>query len=54
MLLVVRKSDGFIIERLEAWLIDAEERAYKAIAENGYKAIEEEITFLGDKIIWVE
>ena len=42
-----------IVFRVNAWLADATETVAKWITRNGYKYHSEEITLMGDMIVWV-
>lgn len=53
MIIVARKSDKKILSRYEAWENGAYENALEDLKGNGYKYINEEITMMGDMIIWV-
>lgn len=53
MILVVRTSDKKILSRYEAWAQGAQTEALKFIQDNGYKVVSDEITLMGDMIIWV-
>jgi len=54
MIIVARKVDGKILSKYEAWARGAYENALEDLTGNGYKYLSEEITFMGDMIIWVE
>ena len=54
MILIVRMSDNKILSRYEAWAQDAYETAIGDVRRNGYEYIKEEITFMGDMVIWVK
>lgn len=54
MIIVARKADGKILSRYEAWARGAYDNAIEDLTGNGYKYLSEEITFMGDMIIWVE
>lgn len=53
-MIYVVNADEKILFRVDAWYIDSEVKANAWIRENGYTPIREEITFMGDKVIWVE
>lgn len=54
MILVVRISDEKILSRYEAWELNSYSNALQDIKGNGYEYIKEEITMMGDMIIWVQ
>lgn len=54
MIKVVRISDNKILSTYDAWVLTSYSDALKDIEGNGYKYIREEITFMGDMIIWVK
>lgn len=53
MIYVVRENDHMILNRYEAWASGAYEKALEDIGTSGYRYIREEITFMGDMVIWV-
>ncbi len=53
MIIIVRKSDNKILSRYEAWERNAYNNAIDDIKGNGYAYISEEITMMGDMVIWV-
>lgn len=53
MIIVVRKADKKILTRYEAWAVNAYQTALDDIRGNGYQYDSEEITMMGDMIIWV-
>jgi len=54
MLLVVRESDGKILSRYEAWQRGVYETARHDIEANGFEHIREEITLLGNLVMYVK
>lgn len=54
MILVARKSDKKVLSKYEAWDLNSYPNALGDIERNGYKYISEEITMMGNMIIWVE
>ena len=54
MIIVAKKADGAIIARYEAWATSAYENALADIDRDGFRYLSEEITFMGDMIIWVQ
>ena len=54
MILVVRKSDDKVLSRYEAWDPNAYTNAMDDIKGNGLEYIGEEITLMGNMIIWVK
>jgi len=54
MIIVAKKVDGAIIARYEAWATGAYENALADIDRDGFRYLSEEITFMGDMIIWVQ
>lgn len=54
MIIIVRISDEKILSRYEAWAQNAYENAMQDIKGNGYEYVKEEITMMGDMIIWVK
>ena len=54
MIIVARKSDKVIIARYEAWATGAYENALADIDREGFRYLSEEITMMGDMIIWVQ
>ncbi len=53
MLLVVREDTREILGKWDAWWIDCEEQADKLIADGNWTVVKEEITFMGNKVVWV-
>lgn len=53
MIIIVRKTDNKILSRYEAWELNAYENAVHDVEANGYTYISEEITMMGDMVIWV-
>ena len=54
MLYVVNRDTDLILGRWDAWYIDCEKEASELIAKSGLEVIDTEITFMGDKVIWVK
>ena len=54
MIMVVRMKDNKILSRYEAWEINSYKNAIDDIKGNGYEYVKEEITFMGDMVIWVK
>lgn len=54
MIIIVRMNDNKILSRYEAWEVDAYENAIGDVRRNGYEYVKEEITFMGDMVIWVK
>ena len=54
MIKVVRRSDNMILGTYEAWATGAYENAIADIDREGFTYLSEEITFMGDMIIWVK
>lgn len=54
MIIVVREKDQKILSKYEAWDSNAYDNAIEDIAGNGYKYDREEITMMGNMIIWVK
>ena len=54
MIIVAKKADGLIIARYEAWATGAYENALADIDREGFNYLSEEITSMGDMIIWVK
>ena len=53
MIIIVRKSDNKILSKYEALELNAYENAVHDVEANGYTYISEEITMMGDMVIWV-
>lgn len=53
MIIVVRESDRKILARYEAWATGAYEHAMADIDGNGHTYLREEITVMGDMVIYV-
>lgn len=51
MIYVVK--DGKILNRCDAWLLNAEGKMRKWISDNGYVLTDVEITFMGDMVMTV-
>lgn len=54
MIKVVRTSDNKILTTYDAWAENAYNHALDYIWCNGYEYIREQITMMGDMIIWVK
>ncbi|MBR0411520.1 MAG: hypothetical protein IJI25_11080 [Eubacterium sp.] len=54
MIMVVRKADNAVIARYEAWATGAYENALADIDRDGFKYLNEEITMMGNMVIWVQ
>lgn len=54
MCYVVRESDELILYRIDAWAMDSYGKALKWAKVNGHEVLRDEITLLGDMIIWVK
>jgi len=57
MIFVVDKNadlNNNIVFRIDAWQMNASTIVAEWIADNGYEFICEEITFMGDKVVWVK
>lgn len=53
MLYIVEKATNKIIERFEAWRPDLNEAVNGYCIAYGYKPLNQEITAMGDMIVWV-
>lgn len=53
MIIIVRKSDNKILSRYEAWETNSYDNAIDDIVKNNYVYLSEEITMMGDMVIWV-
>ena len=54
MLYVVKRDEiGTILARWDAWYIHCTEEAEQFIKDNGLEVLDDEITFMGDRVIWV-
>ena len=53
MVIVALKETGRILNRFEAWATNSVETACRWAVENGYKLLGDEITLMGDMVIWV-
>lgn len=53
MLFIVKRETNEILFRVDAWISDCIDRAAKFIAENGLEYQEQEITMMGDMVMWV-
>lgn len=54
MVLVVELLSKKILARFEAWEEDSIDNAIKWAKDNGYKPMKDEITPMGDMVIWVK
>lgn len=54
MIYVVMKETGEILFEIDAWYVNAEEKVSAWMAENGYTLVNEEITLMGNKVVWVK
>ena len=54
MVYVVEESSKQILFREDAWAYHAVEAAYTYVAMSGLETINEEITPMGDMVIWVK
>ena len=54
MVYVVNKNSDKILNRCDAWVLDAEHLMRKWASENGWVVTDVEITMMGDMVIWVE
>ena len=54
MLLIARKEDGKILAKWDAWDVNCEDNASQYITENSLNVVDDEITFSGNRILWVE
>ena len=57
MIFVVDKNadlNNNIVFRVDSWSANASETVAEWIADNGYTYVSEEITFMGDKVVWVK
>ena len=54
MLYVVKRDEiGTILARWDAWDIDCADKALAFIIAHDLEVLEDEITFMGDRVIWV-
>lgn len=53
MLKVVSMDSKMILFTVDAWEADCIDKACRWIAENGYEFVSNEITFMGDMVVWV-
>lgn len=53
MIIVAKKEDGIILNRFEAWAMNAEQTARHWIKEAGLVLLDIEITMMGDMVMWV-
>ena len=55
MVYVVLKDEiGTILNRIDAWVYGAEDIMKQWIKDSGFTLVEEQITMMGDMILWVE
>lgn len=54
MVMVVRASDERVLYRGEAWELNSIEKALSWATSNGYEPYEDELTIMGNMIIWVK
>ena len=54
MIKVARIRDNKILTTYDAWEANAYRNALDDIRGNGYEYVQEEITMMGDMIIWVK
>jgi hypothetical protein len=54
MVYVVRKSNGEILYRADAWMTNSVESAERFAMEHSMIIIDHQITFNGDMVIWAE
>ena len=54
MVYVVKRDTKEILNRGDAWERGVVDRMYQWIDENGFTAVDDEITFMGDMVIWVK
>lgn len=53
MLYIVELSTNKILFRVDAWCQDCMTQASNYMAINHRKCIKDEITFMGDRVLWV-
>lgn len=53
MIYLVRESDKHILDRVDAWASNGEEKMRKVAKMLGYVVTNIQITMMGDMIIWV-
>ena len=51
---VLNDEIGTILNRCDAWELDASTKMKFWAIHNGYSVIKEEITMMGDMVIWVD
>ena len=54
MVYVVRQSDQKVLNRMDAWVFNSVELMRNWVIDNGMDIIREEITIMGNMVIWVE
>lgn len=54
MIYVVRKDNGKVIYSVDAWYVNAEEKAMDWVKENGYTRVDTLISPMGNMVIWVD
>lgn len=53
MLFVVKEGSQEILFRIDAWDSDCEKKARGFIRNGGWVPVKDEITAMGDRVIWV-
>ena len=53
MIYVVNKETNMVLAKFEAWTEDAMDKAARYVAKAGVEYLDQEITFMGDMVIWV-
>ena len=54
MLYIAKKDEiGTILARWDAWYINCMKEAKEFIEEHNLTVLDDEITFMGDRVIWV-
>ncbi len=54
MVFVVNKADNKILNRIDAWIDGAVQEMRDWCKKKGWIIVDDEITFMGDMVIWVE
>lgn len=54
MLYVVKNGTNEILLKIDAWDIDCELKAVNFLKKNGLTCTKDEITMMGDRIVWVD
>lgn len=54
MLIIALKRCGKILFRIDAWDRDCEKKAREFIRGKKLKVLEDKITMMGDRVVWVE